>query len=150
MSEKKNKKLAKKYGYDRHYYLEQLGWDIRKCGTNFCDNEDKRYKKWMHERKKYGFDSRETWHLDGLFLQWLYEHLKMYKKEASKIVDLSYHKFDVNGKEYTQKECIDKMIKDLKYILTHDDWDEDVAKKMQKKINRVLDFWKIVFSAMWW
>ena len=150
MSEKKNKKLAKKYGYDRHYYLEQLGWDIRKCGTNFCDNKDKRYKKWMRERKKYGFDSRETWNLDGLFLQWLYEHLKMYKKEASKIVDLSFHKFDVNGKEYTQKECIDKMIKDLKYILTHDDLDEDVAKKMQKKINRVLDFWKIVFYAMWW
>lgn len=64
---RKNKRLAKKYGYDRHYYLERLEIPIEKCGTNFCDKKDKRYRKWMKERKKYGFDSRETWSLDSSF-----------------------------------------------------------------------------------
>ena len=145
----KNAKLAKKYGYDRHYFLEKLGFPLEKCGTNFCDTSDKRYEDWMKEREKYGFDSRETWNLNVIFCEWLYERLCMYKKKASKIIDLTFYKVKVKGHEYTQIEAIDKMIDDLEYILKNID-DDFTWKELQKRLKDVLKIWIEVWPHMWW
>ena len=149
---KEEKKLIKKRGYDRHYFLEKLGVPLKYRGTNFCDNTDKRHNRWVKERKKYGFDSKETWSLDYTFYVWLYEHLMMYKKEAFKVVDLDYHKFDVDGKEYTQRQLINRLLKDLRYIMLNDYYmfDKKDYEKIQKRTERIHKLWGIVIPAMWW
>lgn len=146
---KKNKKLAKKMGYQRHYYLEKLGIPIENCGTNFCDKHDDRYSKWMKEQKKYGMDARETWDIRGFFFEWLYEHLKMYLSEAKKIVDLDFYKFTIDEKTFTQKEAIKKMIKLLEKMLVNynDGFHDEEWIKNGKKVIRI---WEEVFPAMWW
>ena len=144
---RKNAELARKHGYDRHYFVERLGIPIEKCGTNFCGRMDKRYGKWMKERKKYGFDSRETWSLDSAFYTWLYERLMMYKKEASKVVNLSFHKFDIDGREYTQIEAIDEMLRLLEKILKSDGLYD---KKQAEMEHRIALIWAEVLPAMWW
>ena len=145
----KNRRKAQRKGYDRHRFLEELGLPIEKCGTNFCGNEDRRYGRWMKQRKEYGFDSRETWCLNHSFLQWLYERLMMYRKEASKIVDLTYHKFEIEGKTYSQIEAINRMIENLEYVLLKGD-DFDCDEEAAKKTKETLSIWTAVFPAMWW
>ena len=54
--------------------------------------------------------SKECWDLDSAFLKWLKEHLIVYLKEASKVVDLNWHKFQYKGEELTQEQIIKKNI----------------------------------------
>ena len=81
-----------KEGYQRNKYLDDLGISIEKYGTNFCDKKDSRWKKWKKERKKYGFDARECWNLDSIFVEWIYSHFMKYKEDCN--VDLTVHKFE--------------------------------------------------------
>ena len=53
-------------------YLDDLGIPINEYGTNFMSNDDPREKGWSKERKEYGFDNRETWNLDRIFIEWIY------------------------------------------------------------------------------
>lgn len=146
---KRNAKKAKKHGYDRHLYLEVLGLEIERCGTNFCDDGDERSKKWKKERKKYGFDSRETWCLDEIATEWLYERLVAYKKATSKRIDLSFHKFEIDGKEVTQEEAIDEMTSLLRDAIIASKDDVDDAGAIEKK-RRAFRIWAEVFPSMWW
>ena len=54
--------------------------------------------------------SKECWDLDSAFLKWLKEHLIVYLKEASKVVDLNWYKFQYKGEELTQEQIIKKNI----------------------------------------
>ena len=91
--------------------------------------------------------SKECWNLDYAFYEWLNEHLKVYKKEASKIVDLEYHKFEYNGREWTQIEIIDHLIfLTGQVILDYFDWG-DFSTEYKERIH---DLWKIVCESMWW
>ena len=54
--------------------------------------------------------SRDCWDLEYTFFKWLEERLPVYLKEGGAFVDLEYHKFEFRGKEYTQKELIERMI----------------------------------------
>ena len=89
---------------------------------------------------------KDCWDLDFAFIKWLNIRLKIYKKEASKFVDLTYHKFNYNDKELTQIEIIDKLIKLTNELISMDMWDLDY----HNKTNEMLDLWKLVFPAMWW
>ena len=60
---------------------------------------------------------KDCWDLDYAFTKWLNEHLKVYKKDAIKIVDLEYHKFTYNDEELTQLEIIDKLIHITNFLL---------------------------------
>lgn len=115
--------------------------------TEICGKGDKREKKWKKEREKYGFDNRETWNLNTNFYVWLYERLKMYKKHASKIVDLTFYKFEYDGETLTQIECIDRMIEGCKLYIEDD---ENPDKEVQKKIEDVAKIWAMVLPHMWW
>ena len=108
---------------------------------------DTRQKTWYNERRKYGFDSRETWNLNSVFYIWLYEHLMMYKEKASKIVDLECYKFEYKGETLTQIECIDRMIEGCKlYIQDSEPYDKEI----QEKIKSVVEIWAMVLPYMWW
>ena len=122
------KKTYRKKGYVRCKYLENIGVSPENYGTNFCDKSDHRWKRWKKQRKKYGFDDRETWCLEYTFYQWLYTRLTMYKKIAGKTIDLEWHKVNYTPKgsdesiELTEKQAIDIIRKEAKrMILTEDD-----------------------------
>lgn len=93
-------------------YLDDIGYTDRPDTWN---KDDKRQKIWRKQRKKYGFDNREIWNMDLAFYLWLYERLMRHKEITP--VDLKFHKFDFEGKTYTQGELIDEMIKRLRFYL---------------------------------
>ena len=75
----------------KNKYLEDIGIPRDEHSTNFCnDDKDPRQKRWEKQRRKYGFDDRETWNLDVQFIEWLYSHLMMYKEVT--IVDMEKDK----------------------------------------------------------
>lgn len=126
-----------------HKYLDDIGitntpWNWRK--------EDSF--KWRHERQVYGFDSRECWSLDHTFYLWLYEHLMKYLEDAEKVVDLTWTKAEYNGKTYTQRELIDKMLKRLNAYFNDDinEYDKDDY----KWLHEIEAIWAVILPAMWW
>ena len=100
------------------------------------------------ERGYHKFDERDTFNMDYTLIVWLYECLRYFQDEASQIVDFNFHKFEIDGEEFTQRQCIDRMVEDCKVLLlkdAYDDYDEmDAAKN---------DLFKVlskVYWAMWW
>ena len=130
-----------------HNYLNNLyeGMDAYECK---CSPNDRRQSQWAAERQTYGFDERETWNLYETFYAWLYEHLKMYKERAGKVVDLEYHTFEYEGKTYTQLELIDQICEIIEYYFSpdFDDWDEHDY----EYVSNIEKMWAVVMPAMWW
>ena len=105
----------------------------------------------------YELNTKETFSLDMTILAYLYEHLVMYKEAASEIVDLNHYKFSINGDILTEEQCIDRMLDDIRVILSIDDSDymsgEDFKKKdkiITEKKNDLFDVLKECFRALWW
>lgn len=129
-------------------YLNDLG-----LNDELMDLEDAELQKFDDEIKEYGFASYETWNLDYQFYGWLYERLKRYLDVTSDVINLGYHKFEFEGKEYNQKQLIEKMIHGCELALTHDDYawsDADLTEEERKAIHDVPYIWAVVMSAMWW
>lgn len=131
---------------------------------------DSREKKYKNYEEKYGVFPPDCWDLDYTMLCYLYERLLQYKRDAC--VDLTYHKFTFDGKEYTQEELIDEMIEIAEFVLM----DLDKVSKRTKTYKRLTsnkyyikygefnsfddeqfnirgNFWKIwaiIYPAMWW
>ena len=105
----------------------------------------------------YELNTKETFSLDMTILAYLYEHLVMYKEVASEIVNLNYHKFNINDEILTEEQCINRMLDDIRVILSIDDSDyisvEDFEKKdkiMTEKKNDLFDVLKECFWTLWW
>lgn len=125
-------------------YLDDAGMTER---HDLWNPEDSRQEQWEKEREEYGFDERETWALDSAFYCWLYERLKMYLDVNC--VNLTYHKFEYDGEELTQEECINRMIYGCEiYFQQYNDW--NISEENQKAIDDVAKIWAIVLPAMWW
>lgn len=107
----------------------------------------KRNIKYWFQRRTRGWSDDETWNLDCEFIKWVNSRFKKYKEEAGKIVDLEFHKFQYEGKEYTQLELIDKVIK-----LSNEYIDTNLLSK--DKLNsikdEIFDIFKLIFWTMWW
>jgi len=127
----------------RNKYLEDLGIPLERYGTNFMEDDDRRAESWEEEKNLYGFDNRETWNLDQIFIEWLYSHLMMYKERT--YVNLEFHKFDFEGKEISQKEAIDFIIEATKQFLTTDEYSRDY-----ETVNRAVKLFADIMNAMWW
>lgn len=133
----------------KHFkYLDDLGIKLENYYTNFCDNTDERFPKWLEEQKEYGFDERETWNLDRMFIEWVYTRFMMYKEIGGKTVDLSFHKFKFEGvkggiKEVTQEEAIDIILESCKKVLLEDDINSRLP-------DNVMNLFCDVLPAMWW
>ena len=110
---------------------------------------DHRISKWKESRKVYGFDERETWDLRDDSLAWLYERIKMFIDVCD--VDLSYHKFNYNDKEFTQQEILDKILEDIRlYFDAKCSYDPDKWEKRVPYLNEIGILWGLVLPAMWW
>ena len=72
----------------------------------------------------------------------------MYRDVGGKVVDLTFHKFEWKGKEYTQIEMIEKLIEELRWALTGEDaWKDMAGYERLMEIGRM---WAIILPAMWW
>lgn len=121
-------------------YLEDI-INIENTPYGWCENTG-RDEMWKEQREKYGFDERETWDLDFTFFCWLYSRLKMFKEID--FIDLTFHKFNINGKTMTQEECIDKMIENCEKII------KEKKLNLKKEKDEVFDIWKACSNSMWW
>lgn len=125
-------------------YLDDLNIPINKYGTNFMPDDDRRAESWSKEREEYGFDNRETWNLDRIFIEWIYTRVMMYKGYS--IVDTSYHRIKYKDTEITQGEAIDKILELAKEILL----DVDNNELFYDNSREICDIWKEVLPCMWW
>ena len=122
-------------------YLNDIGYqDWRKDMK-----KDKRNKKWKKERKKYGFDSRETWNLDSTMAELLYERLKMFNEVN--LIDTHYHTIEIDGVEMSMQEAIDELLKSLKLRLT----DENLEVAYSNEVRAWTIWLKLIEKGiMWW
>ncbi len=107
----------------------------------------KRSIKYWFQRRTRGWSDDETWNLDYEFIKWVNSRFKKYKEKASKIVDLEFHRFEYEGKEYTQLELIDKAIK-----LSNEYIDTNLLSeyKLNSIKDEIFDIFKLIFWTMWW
>ena len=130
----------------RNKYLEDLGIPLVKIGTNFRDDNDD--EQWKKERELYGFDSRETWSLDKIFVEWLYSHLMMFVKDCDEVIDLDYYKFEFEGREYSQREAIDYILQACKNYLIWENLEEE--EQRVKDLQSAVRLFAEILPAMWW
>ena len=126
-------------------YLDEIGCTDRWDKWVYRGERGKKYRE---QRREWGFDARETFSLQETFYQWLYERLIVFKDIGGQIVDLTYHKFEYNGQEYSQLELIDKLIEELRWALAGD---PNVYKKEDcVRLMEIGKIWAIILPAMWW
>lgn len=111
----------------------------------YHDEMEGRHTRWLKQEEIYGFNDIETWCLDVAFAQLIYERLMMYKEVGGSIVDLNYHTFKMDDKEYTELELIDMMLEHCKYVIQNDDLEEQL-----KHMDEVWKIMGVVHSALWW
>ena len=124
-------------------YLDDVGVIDRPDTWN---PNDKRQKQWKKERKKFGFDERETWCMDFTFYLWLYERLKMFLEIAP--IDFEYHTYVYKGNTYTQKQLIDMMIERLEFYFKPEYTGFD--NEQYKYVSEIEEIWAVVLRDMWW
>lgn len=130
-------------------YLDKIGVKRKDRPEAWRTGFRRRMKCWF-ERRVYGFDATETYSLDYTWYLWLYERLKMFRKYATKTVDLTESMYEYDGNKYSLLELIDKMIHRLEYRLnpkfSYDDLDENDV----KYVNEIMGIWAVVCNSMWW
>lgn len=118
----------------RNKYLEALGISIKNYGSNFIK---KRKLQRFFERRKYGFDFRETINMDLMFAEWLYSRLTMLKEQT--MGDLNFHLVVFEGRIYTIEQGINRILKAAKEYLCHyeiidTDGEEEISEIVLDKI----------------
>lgn len=132
-------------GYVHNVDLDALGIPIENQHTNFLDNTDKRWDYWMKEREEYGFDTRETWNLDRMFVEWIYTRFKFFRDVNG--MNMEFHKFNFRGKEITQGEAIDIICAECASYLTTDFIDRNRDQIFPTDIMLLLND---LLPVMWW
>ena len=130
-------------GYDKIYLERRNIMSIRTVKRDI--------KYWLQRRIR-GWSDDETWNLDYEFIKWVNSRFKKYKEKASKIVDLEFHRFEYEGKEYTQLQLIDRVIELTDEMLTDEYWDliHTDAERLEKIKDEVFDIFKLIYGVMWW
>ena len=89
----------------------------------------------------------ECWNLDLALVKWLNEHLKFFKEEVNGIINLEYHTYIYNGKEYTQLQIIDRLIELTKEL---QDINFSIPIDKGKMKDEMYDLLKLVHFDLWW
>lgn len=104
----------------------------------------------MHaeERKTYGFDSRECYHMDLSFVSWLYERVSMYRDMTAHREDLHHVLLQYNGHMISQMALIDILLKQCKRCLK-DCKNKRLSKSYYKDLDECIRIWAVLMPAMW-
>lgn len=140
-----------------HKYLKELGIvdDMNIPNTDYKDTEgrNKRFKK---QRKKFGFDERETWEMDFTLACWVYEHFKWYVEYAP--IDTTFYMFDIEVvdnvekntikvEKATQEQAIEKVLEYIEKYFINSYEDENAAYFYYKCAFRIV---AEIMPVMWW
>ena len=107
--------------------------------------------KYWFQRRTRGWSDDETWCIDYYFLKWLKKHLKAYLKDAGKVVDLEFHKFEYKGKECSLSYLVARMIYLCNNLLNqYDYWSFDDQIMVEETKNELLDIFKLTFFYLGW
>ena len=130
----------------KHYYFDRFYKEHKGSPHLFYpylwDEKDKRTARFERQTKKYGFDERCTWALDYAFMIWLYERLNAYLEFAR--VDLTFNKWEIDGKTLTEEEVIKRMIDDCEKYFLADDWENG------DYFDDAIKVWAMCGQAFWW
>ena len=100
------------------------------------------------------FDEREAYSFDYTIIAWLYEHLKYFQEEASKVINFDFHTFTIDEETLTEMECIDRMVKDCEIYFKFGDnifrFSEDEKEKIKNAVNDLFKVLSISFWCLWW
>lgn len=102
----------------------------------------------MFKKKKVDIHE-ECWNLDATFMRWLNEHLKVFREDASKCIDMGYHKFEYDGEIVPFKDLLDKLI-DLtdEFIKVQDEnWLDESLDDLKEDIMFIFN---MIFWCLWW
>lgn len=97
-------------------YLEDINCQYIKEDT-YGEDDPQHVEKWKTEREEYGFDSRDTWNMDTIMLELLYERLKMYMEVN--IVDLEYHTITIGEEEKNLQEWVELILQLCEDVLSN-------------------------------
>ena len=106
---------------------------------------------------------RECWNLDDSFYYWLLDHLRVYLRDASIIIDLDYRTLTVDDVSLTQRGAIEHIIKQIEKILFIKDAlpteliakgyynsYEEIEKDYRATLKNAMAWWTQVLPHMWW
>jgi enoyl reductase-like protein len=96
---------------------------------------------------------KECWNLDYELVKWLNEHLKVYLEDASKMVDLTFHKYTYKKKKMTQEQVIKRLIEITGTLLGSEDsdyWDIVWYTNVEELTNEMYDLLKLIHFSLWW
>lgn len=147
MSDKKgDNQDVSKVDYETYSSLEKLNLKERDYA------KQKHSKRWLKEKKRYGFDPRETRNMEHYFYKWLYERVKLYKKLAFKKSNIENTSIIISGVELTQSEWIDILIDNLEYLLSQNinELSDSEMQRYFDRSNKSIDIWKRLMFYMWW
>lgn len=136
--------------HGRRAHLDDLGPDYEPSDTWGEEQSEKtaqRQRRWAVQQRRYGFDDRQTWSLDTVMIELLYERLKAYFPLADDFVDLTFHKFEFEDETLTQRDAVLKLIELAHQSLDPEDGYADAGATAR---SRLWNLWAIVHPHMWW
>lgn len=90
---------------------------------------------------------KECWDLNYSFKKWLLEHLIIYLRDASKMIELSFYDFNWHHKSYTQEEITKLLIDKLTHSLETGNLDTPEEIQLDKDI---YELWDMIRLYTWW
>lgn len=129
----------------KHTYLDKAGATYRPDKIT-PKHLRTRFRHW-NQRRKYGFDDRETWDMDKTFYNWLYEHLMMFNDVT--IADLEKsNQYKYRESSYTTAQLVDILLTYLRTAITKD---YDLCTPAEREqIDDIPKIWAIIIREMWW
>lgn len=133
--------------WNRNKYLDDLGIKKENYGSNFI--KERKIQRFI-ERRKYGFDYKETVNMNLIFAEWIYSRLMMLTEQT--MDDLSYNTVDFECNTYTIQQAYQRILDATKEYLcfyeiygSHWDSSED-AEKIQIEMKAAIRLWANVME----
>lgn len=124
----------------KHYYEKEIGVNKDSYFWQESEKKDDRYEQWKEQRKKYGFDARETWSLDGTLATYIYPRLCMFRDIAS-----GYPRGET---EESWLKKLDEMIFAFRVALTH--WNVDYTDEEWERARQGRLLFAEWYHDLWW
>lgn len=91
----------------------------------------------------------ECWNLDYELIKWLNDHLKVFKEDSMKIVDLEDMEYKYSGKIVTELELIDKLISITDELL--DEYSKsEFSQRSRILVDDMYEILRICHFGLWW
>lgn len=139
----------------KNKYLEKLGVKRKNHSVNFLKGLEYE-KEYIKYEKKWGINPAETFDMGRMLVEWVYTHLKEYKKRAEKVVDLDAIKRKCyDGTERTENECIEYIIEKLaRFIAVDNDVNMESSlselEVAQEDVKKAFYLLADILYDLWW